>query len=175
MRSLQTKLIILVVEDQVDALRILARLLRMDGHIVHAADGYQTALDVARSERIDLAVCDISLWDGNGCDLLKEMQELQELKAIAVTGFALADEVAQYRRAGFAAVLPKPLDHSRLTSAISQLASAKTNERTNDLTGLQQLTTELAPDNALTLLSTVACSTISHQRGSFIRPPYNFS
>lgn len=123
-----TKLVILVVEDNADSLALLARLLRTDGHIVHTADGYQAALDVAGREQLDLAVCDIALWDGNGCELVKELQNVKKLDAIAVTGYALADEIAQYRSAGFAAVLPKPLRHSELTSAIDELTSARADE-----------------------------------------------
>ena len=112
---------ILLVEDNLDTLDAYSRLLRMDGHIVHTADGYQAALDVAKHERLDLAVCDIGLWDGDGCALLKELQELQSLKAIAVTGSTLPDEVDDYRAAGFAAVLPKPLIHSQIALAIAEL------------------------------------------------------
>jgi CheY-like chemotaxis protein len=115
---------ILLVEDDLDTLTVYSRLLRMDGHIVHTADGYRAAMDVARRERVDLAVCDIRLWDGDGCDLLGELQKLQPMKAIAVTGFALPDEVEDYRAAGFTAVLPKPLEPSQLQSAISQLSSS---------------------------------------------------
>ena len=46
---------------------------------------------------MDLAICDIGLWDGDGCKLLKELQKLQPVKAIAVTGLMLEDEVVQYR------------------------------------------------------------------------------
>jgi DNA-binding NtrC family response regulator len=145
MGKVQTKLVVLVVEDQSDALMALAKLLTLDGHIVHPADGYQAALDVAKRERIDLAVCDISLWDGNGCDLLKELQKLQKLIAIAVTGFALADELFQYQRAGFAAVLPKPVDYTQLTSVIDQLAMERSLEPTTDFTNLSTPTIE--PDD----------------------------
>ena len=113
---------ILLVEDDPDTLRAYARLLRNDGHIVHTADGYQAALEVAQRVRVDLAVCDIGLWDGSGCDLLKDLQRLQPMKAIAVTGFILPDEVQDYREAGFSSVLPKPLQHSRLQSAVSDLS-----------------------------------------------------
>jgi CheY-like chemotaxis protein len=71
---------------------------------------------------VDLAICDIGLWDGSGCDLLKELKKLQPMKAIAVTGFILPDEIEDYREAGFASVLPKPLQHSRLQSAVSELS-----------------------------------------------------
>jgi CheY-like chemotaxis protein len=110
---------ILLVEDDAPTLVASAKLLRMEGHIVHTADGYQAAIEVAGKERIDLAVCDIRLWDGSGNDLIKELQKLQPLKAIAITGFTLADEVEEYREAGFAAVLPKPLQYSQLQSAVA--------------------------------------------------------
>jgi two-component system, OmpR family, sensor histidine kinase TorS len=117
------KLTILVIEDNINSLMTLARLLRMDGHVVRTANGYQAALDVAKSVRFDVALCDIVLWDGNGCDLLKELQKLQPLKAIAVTGFALSDEVEQYRSAGFADVLAKPYRYWQLSSAINEVAA----------------------------------------------------
>jgi CheY-like chemotaxis protein len=116
---------ILLVEDDHDTLGAYAKLLRADGHTVHTADGYQSALDVARRERVDLAVCDIGLWDGSGSDLLKELQKLQPMQAIAVTGFSLPDEVEDYRAAGFASVLPKPLQHSRLRSAVSDFSPVR--------------------------------------------------
>jgi CheY-like chemotaxis protein len=139
------KLTILVIEDNITSLMNLARLLRMDGHVVRTADGYQAALDVARSVRVDLAVCDIVLWDGDGCDLLKELQKLQPLKAIAVTGFALPDEVEQYRAAGFAAVLSKPYRYWDLTCVISQLASGQADAPASDQTFLGHLPNDSDP------------------------------
>ena len=113
---------ILLVEDDNDSLNVYAKILRMSGHIVYTADGYQAALDVAQQQRVDLVVCDIGLWDGDGCDLLKELQKLRPMKAIAVTGHSLADEAEDYLEAGFTAVLPKPIQNSELESAISQLS-----------------------------------------------------
>jgi CheY-like chemotaxis protein len=112
---------ILLVEDQLDTLEACARLLRMDGHVVFTADGYRAALQVAEKEQLDLAICDIGLWDGDGCELLKQLRRLQPLNAIAVTGHTLEQEAAQYLDAGFAAVLWKPLQHSNLADAIFEL------------------------------------------------------
>ncbi len=113
---------ILLVEDDIDSLNIYAKMLRMNGHIVHTADGYQAAIEVAQRERVDLVVSDIGLWDGDGCDLLKDLQKRQPLKAIAVTGHTLATEAEDYRAAGFAAVLPKPIQRNQLETAISHLS-----------------------------------------------------
>ncbi len=112
---------ILVVEDNLTTLAALARLLQSDGYVVHVADGYQAALEVAKLNRLDLAICDINLWDGDGCDLLVELQKLQNMKAIAVTGYTLPEETEHYRDAGFGVVLHKPVQNSEMLSAIASL------------------------------------------------------
>ena len=115
---------ILLVEDNLTTLAASAKLLRMDGYLVHVAEGYQTAMNVAKQERLDLAICDINLWDGDGCDLLTELQKLQPVRAIAVTGYTLPDETEHYHDAGFSMVLRKPIHHSEIISAISLLLSS---------------------------------------------------
>ena len=114
---------ILLVEDNATSLRAFETLLRSDGHIVHSAEGYQSALDLAKGVKVDLAICDINLWDGDGCDLLMELQKLQTMRAIAVTGYTLPEETEHYRDAGFDSVLRKPVDHSELAAAIARLTS----------------------------------------------------
>ena len=113
---------ILLVEDNLTTLRALEILLRADGYVVHTAEGYQTALDVAKREKVNFAICDINLWDGDGCELLGELQKLQPMQGIAVTGYTLEDETEHYRDSGFAVVLRKPVDHSQIASAISRLS-----------------------------------------------------
>ena len=113
---------ILLVEDNLTTLRALEILLRADGYVVHTAEGYQTALNVAKKEKVDFAVCDINLWDGDGCDLFGELQKLQPMHGIAVTGYTLEDETEHYRDSGFAVVLRKPIHHSQIVSAILQLS-----------------------------------------------------
>ncbi len=113
---------ILLVEDHIDTLTTFAKFLRTLGHVVHTADGYQAAMDLAKKERFDLAVCDINLWDGDGCDLFGDLQKLQPMRGIAVTGYTLEDETHHYRDSGFSVVLRKPVQISQITSAISQLS-----------------------------------------------------
>jgi CheY-like chemotaxis protein len=117
---------ILIVEDNLTTLRALEIALKTDGYIVHAAEGYQSALEVAKRTRVDFAICDINLWDGDGCDLLAELQKVQSIKAIAVTGYTLPEETEHYRDAGFSAVLHKPVRHSEILSAIALLAVPQT-------------------------------------------------
>jgi CheY-like chemotaxis protein len=113
---------ILLVDDNLPTLASMAKYLRDDGHQVHAADGYQSALDLSRREKFGLAICDINLADGDGCDLLRELRQMQPIRAIAVTGYTLPQETEHYRDAGFAAVLHKPVHHRQISAAISLLA-----------------------------------------------------
>ena len=57
---------ILVVEDHVDTLRVLARLLDHFGHEISLADGAQSALKIVESKEFDVVLSDIGLPDGSG-------------------------------------------------------------------------------------------------------------
>jgi CheY-like chemotaxis protein len=115
---------ILLVEDNITTLNAFAKLLRTDGSTVHLADGYQSALSIAKKETFDLTICEINLWDGDGCDLLRELKLLHPIHAIAMTGYTLPEETEHYRDAGFSVVLRKPVHHSEIVSAIIQLNNA---------------------------------------------------
>jgi two-component system KDP operon response regulator KdpE len=119
--ALRAACVLLVVEDDPETLKAYAMHLRRDKYTVHTAEGYQTALDIAKTVRVDCAVCDINLWDGDGCDLLQELQKLQPLKGVAVTGYTLPDETEHSRDAGFGVILSKPVNPLRITSAIAEL------------------------------------------------------
>jgi PAS domain S-box-containing protein len=109
---------ILLVEDHEPSLQILSRLLRDAGHTVHAALNQADALAAAQNQSFDLLVTDIGLPDGNGCDLLKQIQALQPLPAIALTGFGGTDDIHQTREAGFCHHLTKPVVVEELLAAM---------------------------------------------------------
>jgi len=120
------RLNILLVEDHADTLRILSRSLQRAGCGVVSAGDIQTALAVAREarktgEKIDLLVSDLGLPDGDGRDLMRELQALYGLPGIAVSGFGMEEDVEKSRAAGFATHLTKPVQIEDLRRAISQL------------------------------------------------------
>jgi len=96
---------------------------------VVTAGNIQTALAVAREaretgEKIDLLVSDLGLPDGDGRDLMRELQALYGLPGIAVSGFGMEEDVEKSRAAGFATHLTKPVQIEDLRRAISQLLGA---------------------------------------------------
>jgi two-component system NtrC family response regulator len=84
---------ILVVEDHADTLLAMQKLLSMSGYIVLMADSLKQAREVLRADTIDLLICDISLTDGNGLELLRETS----VKGIVMSGWGLEEDTCSSR------------------------------------------------------------------------------
>ena len=116
---------ILLVEDHEDTRTTLRRLLSRRGHSVLVASTVEEALSIAAREPVDLLVSDIGLPDGSGLDLMRSMRELYpSIKAIALSGFGLEEDVCQSVRAGFAEHLTKPVNLQQLEDAIARLVAS---------------------------------------------------
>ena len=116
---------ILLVEDHEDTRTTLRRLLSRRGHSVLVASTVEEALSIAAREPVDLLVSDIGLPDGSGIDLIRFLREVHPgIKAIALSGFGLEDDVGQSVRAGFAEHLTKPVNLQQLEDAIARLVTS---------------------------------------------------
>jgi CheY-like chemotaxis protein len=109
---------LLLVEDHVDTLRTFAKMLRREGFDVQEASTVSEALAAARTG--DLLLSDIALPDGDGCDLMRHLSSLG-IPGIAISGFGTAKDREEYRRAGFAESLVKPVDVRQVISAIGRV------------------------------------------------------
>jgi signal transduction histidine kinase/CheY-like chemotaxis protein len=115
---------ILLVEDHADSARAMARLLRGEGHRVTVAGSLAEALAAANGDNsFDLLISDISLPDGTGLDLMRHLTTSENhIKAIALTGYGMEDDVRQSREAGFAVHLTTPVELDALLRAIDQVS-----------------------------------------------------
>jgi CheY-like chemotaxis protein len=109
---------LLLVEDHVDTLRAFARILRQKGFDVEEATTISEALTSYRSG--DLLLSDIALPDGDGRDLMRQLGP-RGIPGIAISGFGSAKDREEYRQAGFAESLVKPVDIEELISAIHRV------------------------------------------------------
>lgn len=112
---------VLLVDDHVDTLRAMSRLLRAMGYEVRTADCVESGVEAWRSEPADVLVSDLGLPDGTGCDLLRRLLAEGEVRAIAVSGFGMEQDMEESREAGFRGHLIKPVDIRRLDEAIQSL------------------------------------------------------
>jgi two-component system CheB/CheR fusion protein len=118
---------ILLVEDHADSAKMLGFLLKTEGHeVTHAAD-VATALKLAGDTWcFDLLISDIGLPDATGYDLMRELTARgMEVRAIALSGYGMAEDVERSLAAGFQLHLTKPADLSKLREAMASAVSGR--------------------------------------------------
>jgi PAS domain S-box-containing protein len=104
---------ILVVDDNTDALEMLAAALRLLGHDPATAGDAAAALELAPRVKPRLALLDIGLPDMDGYELgrrLHALPGLEALQLVALTGYGQASDRERSRAAGFSQHLVKPVE-----------------------------------------------------------------
>ena len=111
---------VLVVDDNSDAVEMLAEALRALGHTVATAEDGPTALRAAAEFHPEVAVLDIGLPVMDGFELAERLRtsDRPPLRLIAVTGYGQDEDRARAKNAGFGVHLVKPIDLRALDRAI---------------------------------------------------------
>lgn len=112
---------ILVVEDHSDSATSLARILSREGHRVSVAASINEANALAAEQRFDVALCDLGLPDGDGCDLMRQLAQRYGLKGIALTGYGMPNDIERARTAGFSAHVLKPISFDNLLLVLASV------------------------------------------------------
>jgi DNA-binding response OmpR family regulator len=105
---------ILLVEDDPDTLRLMRRMLGMNGCQVECADTLIGARDLLSTISFDAVVSDLTLPDGSALTLFDGIPNIP--CAIAITGWDNQEEVL---RAGFRFHIQKPVNFRTLESYLS--------------------------------------------------------
>jgi signal transduction histidine kinase len=116
---------VLLVEDHEPTRTALTQLLMRRSYKVITASSIAEARILATAESFNLVVSDIGLPDGNGYDLMAELQKNGAVKGIALTGYGMEQDVARSRDAGFVAHLTKPVSIQSLETALNTAANSK--------------------------------------------------
>src|SRR6185437_5001173 len=121
---------ILLVEDHEGVAKACRRLLTTHGHVVICAPTIAAATQFASDGRFDLLICDLSLPDGNGIELLSRLRSHftrtgsdGRLPAIAMSGSVYREDVERSLAAGFSQHLAKPFDEESLMGAVRKVAA----------------------------------------------------
>ena len=104
---------ILVVDDQMDAASVLARLLRARGHQARATGDGASALEAIAADRPDVVLLDIGLPGMNGYEIARRIKSDQDhppILLVALTGYGQDADIRLAREAGFDHHLVKPTD-----------------------------------------------------------------
>ena len=114
---------LLIVEDDQATVKTMSRLLRNRGYQVETAQTLAAARDIAAIHKFDILLSDLSLPDGSGLDLLRNLKTQHSFKSIALSGFGMDSDIQASLDAGFSMHLTKPINIESLDSAIRNLCT----------------------------------------------------
>jgi two-component system CheB/CheR fusion protein len=102
--------------------------LQLDGHEVAVAYNGPEGLAKARSFRPEVVLCDIGLPGMDGYDVARAFRASQSLKGaflVALSGYALPDDLQRAREAGFERHIAKPPSIEQIAEVLDDFASSK--------------------------------------------------
>ncbi len=119
----------LIVDDDADVVDWLHEVARMEGFTVARALSLREARIELGRQKPDVLLTDLRLPDGEGIELVRELEKPEATEVIVVTGHATVDSAVAALRAGATDYLVKPADlervqavlrHAKKTSALQQ-------------------------------------------------------
>jgi len=112
---------VLVVDDNQDAAESLAEIVRMLGHDAEVAYDGPTAVRRAGEYHPDVVLCDIGLPGKDGYEVAHELRAARgsDVRLVAVSGYAQAEDVATAIEAGFDEHVAKPCGLAQIERLLS--------------------------------------------------------
>ena len=108
---------ILIVDDDLDSLKLIGLMLQRHGYEVVAANSGTQALAKAANDHPSLIILDVMMPDMDGYEVmqcLRENPETRDIPVVAVSANAMPKDLARGKAAGFVDYLTKPLDIEQL-------------------------------------------------------------
>jgi CheY-like chemotaxis protein len=125
--ALSQSLDVLAVDDEADALALLAEILEAAGARVTTARSGAAALEKMGAAEADVLVADIGMPLMDGFELIQRVRAspvpgVRDIPAAALTAYARSEDRSKTLQSGFEMHLAKPIDPVELASAIKALA-----------------------------------------------------
>jgi len=118
----------LLVEDEPNMVRTLAKILERKGYIVDAAGSGAEALDRLSGASYDIVITDLNMPVMDGCEAagaLRRQSADSELVLIAHTSLTQRADLERVRRAGFNHHVSKPAGHRELEALVAKCREAR--------------------------------------------------
>ncbi len=110
---------ILIVEDQDGPRQALAAILRPHYRIC-TAETAGAALQIMRTQPVDLIIEDVGLPDRNGIELLRDLKSMRDVQVIVISGAGTLESARDALRLGAIAYLLKPLNVEELLDLVHE-------------------------------------------------------
>jgi len=127
---------ILIVDDDIDSLKLIGLMLQRHGYEVIAANAGNQALSKAVNDRPDLIILDIMMPDMDGyevCRRLRANAETRPIPIIMFTAKTLVDDKVAGFEAGADDYLTKPTHPAELASRVKAILARSANQRQKEV------------------------------------------
>ena len=139
---------ILLIDDEVDIVRVLSMSLRSDGYDVVTAYSGEEGLEVFDRESPNVVLTDIKMPGMDGLEVLKKVKALDpESEVIIITGHGDIDSAIEALQYGASDFINKPIRDEALSIALNRAKEKldmrrKLKEYTDDLENMVEIATE---------------------------------
>jgi hypothetical protein len=113
----------MIVDDNRDSADSATAILRLLGHQVECAYSGEAALELARHFQPVVVLLDLAMPGVNGFETLRLMRAqpgMEQVFAVAMTGYGSGDDQRRTEAAGFDSHLIKPVDLDALVALLNQ-------------------------------------------------------
>jgi len=115
---------ILVVDDEDMVRKVLSDMLISGGHQIEQASTGRGAMEKMASRKFDMVITDLSMPEGDGWAVAKEMKERwPEVKIVMTTGYGLSPDTIRGHSDAVDDVILKPVDYDDLCAVLGKLFS----------------------------------------------------
>jgi len=113
---------ILVLDDVLDAVILVKKILTKQGHSVQTFTEEEDAVGYATKNHIDLAILDIKLKKMSGIQVLEKLKKLSpEMKVIMLTGYPTIETAREAIELGASEYCVKPIDKTELEEKVAEV------------------------------------------------------
>ncbi len=117
---------LLIVDDETRFLNAIAQRLTKRGFDVRTAENGEEAIQIARSEKFDIALLDLRMPGMDGGEVLRVLKrEHQFLEAIMLTGHGSLESAVELTKVGAFSYLPKPYELEKLVEVLKEAYQAR--------------------------------------------------
>lgn len=124
---------VLIIEDEIDILNFISRVLELEGYQVLKASDGRTGMDMIKDESIALVMLDLRLPGPDGWSILREIKrnpESSKIPVVVLTAIAETTQRKKTLRMGAAKYLIKPLSAHSISQTIADILHQKGNDYT---------------------------------------------
>ena len=125
---------LLIVDDDNPLRDRLSRAMEKKGFQVRQAESVEQGITLARNSPPAFAVVDLRLADGNGIEVVKEIQKLKkDSRIVMLTGYGNIPTAVAAIKVGAIDYIPKPADADDIANALLALPEAKAKPPTDPM------------------------------------------